>query len=231
MSARTSVLYGNRLYGQVLFENNDDPQFLVATLGDSSAMTDVEVLATGKLLAETESMSDLLVKLVALTLTEAESMSDAKVLLVQKLLAETQGSAEAFSIQLERIFAETMAMTEARVIAVSKAFVETVTLSEVFTIAFVITLVDQMAITDANVQILQIKGFSDFVLLKEWIAIKHIRPNPWTKDSQIPLSPTLFGRPLYAQKLYVATPIVTWVPPTVRNRAWTNSDGQNNQEA
>lgn len=232
MATRTQVLYGNRLYGRVLYENNDDPQFLVASLGDSSAMAEAEIVATGKLLAETESMSDLLKKLVALTLTEAESMSDARVLRVQKILAESQGSADVFSIRLGRVFAETQAMTEARVMAVSKVFAETVTLTPALTIAFVTSLVDQMTISDASVQVVQIKGFSDFVLLKEWIAIKHLRANPWTETTLTPVGLTLFGRPLYGSKLYAANPVTNWVNQNIaRQRAWTNSDGENNQEA
>lgn len=231
MATRTQVLYGNRLYGRVTYELNDDPQTFTATLSDSQASADADTITIGRNFADTQSSSDLLVKLVAKLLTETETMSDARVMLVQKILTETQGSSDAFTARIGQALAETQPMTEARTFAVAKAFSESVTMTPTFTIQFIVSLVDGMTIIDNSVVIVQTKGFTDFVLLKEWVSIKLSRPNPWTAAQHVELSLTLYAQPLYAQKLFGATPTTAWAFPNSRQRAWTNSDGQNINEA
>lgn len=231
MATRTQVLYGNRLYGRVTYEENDDPQFLTANLGDSSSMADLEKVATGKVFPETETMSELLVKLAAKVLTEATTPSDARVLAVRKVLTESVSESESFAIKLARIFAETQASTDARSNAVGKALAETVTLTETRAMSVASVFLDTLTIVDNSVHIVQTKGFGDLVLIKEWIGLKLTRANPWIEPSVIPASFTLFGQPLYGQKLFATTPTTNWVMPASRNRAWTNSDGQNTQEA
>jgi len=115
MANLTQVLYGNRLYGAVTYEENYDPQTLTASLGDTQASSEADIFHTAKPLSDTQASADAIAKLI------------------EKLLADTQGSSESRIASLLKALSESQGSTDAVVLAGAKALSELITLSEAWT--------------------------------------------------------------------------------------------------
>lgn len=149
----------------------------------------------------------------AVPLSETQATVDVDAIEAKVPLADTQSSSDSKTAVFGKVFSETQASVDAKTFNGTQHFT------------------DSLLPADQNVAVRMNKGFSEFFILQEWIQIKLIRANVWSSPSATSVTQTLYGRPLFGQRLFSATPGTIWTKDTTRQRNWTNLDGENNQEA
>lgn len=226
MSVQTIVLYGNRLYDAETYSTNQDPQSLSAILSDAMAMTDSEKQNAIKAIAE------------AITMAETRIMSGTKVLTDSSTMIETLAKAlimhtltDSVSMSDTRVIAATKALAEALAVADTlivttgtKALTESLTMTEQRLIAAVKILVDSLTVADATVNILQDKGLSDFILLKDWLELRWQKANVWQITPAYNFRPSSihnYGPGVYyGVDFYSSNPSVNWLLQTASPATW-----------
>lgn len=214
MSLTTDVLYGNRLYGQPTYSENNDPQSLSLPLSDSTTTSDsivdsatqiisdamglTEILATSgiKVLSDSSSLTDLLRTLAGFNLLEIETLSDSTVIRVIKTLSD--------------LFIVTDSLIS---VSALKMLSDSSTLSEQRLFQLHTTLAESLSILDNRIQISQTRSITDFIILNEWISIVLGKANIWaTQGAQTNSSGknVLYDVPEYSKDLYSADPTIQW---------------------
>lgn len=183
MSTQTEVLYGNRLYDQVTYSTNQDPQTFTATLSDSTSLSDARVIDT-----ITQALSDL------------ATLSDARIITSgTKVLTDTETLSDSIAKTLSHALSDSTSVTDSTVVkTITKAISELITLSEArIIVSGTKVLPDTVTLTESIAKILS-HAFSDSTSLSDIRTI--------TATKVIPVIPTITAPfPLYGQILYTGS--------------------------
>jgi len=227
MSNQTVVLYGNRLYDNITYSSNQDPQTFSASLSDSTSLTDARILDTitqlladiqalidtrlfssQKILADTENLSENLIKLLNHSFSDSISLSDSEVLLNKKVLQDTISALESIITTIGiKALLETLTLTESRFFQTSRILLETLVLHEL------------------SITVHESTTLADFTILNEWLSLKLNRANIWTSKSAsetVNAILEIYDKSLYDKPLYSGMAGIDWIIPNNDSATWIN---------
>jgi hypothetical protein len=109
-----------------------------------------------------------------------------------------------------------------------KALAESMSMTEQMLLDSVKILVDACTAQDAPLLLRQIKGLSEFILVKDWVEIKLLRAGIWQTTPAFGFRPSqihLYGPGVYyAVDYYGANPTVNWLLITLNAATWRRNE-------
>lgn len=127
-----------------------------------------------------------------------------------------------------QFLADAIAMLEAAITTDGiKALADSLSMTESQLIAATKILVDSIDVQDASVQLQQIKGLSDFILVKDWVELQLLRAGVWSESPAYGFRPSnihLYGPGVYyGFDFYSSNPTVAWLIATPATTTWEMS--------
>lgn len=122
-------------------------------------------------------------------------------------------------------------LADSDVITATKALSDAVTMVDSEVLQPSKPLSDTAFVSDTTIVVAATKSITDFIRLKEWLSIQHIKAEIWTiqsAETDIRVAFTLYGRPLYGESLYSDAPTSSWIVPEGSAENFTNLDGEGN---
>lgn len=248
MANLTQVLFGNREFGKVTYQENYDPQTLAASLGDTASLSESDVLSGAKPLSDSTALSDAITKLVETLLTDSATLSESRIMEAIHTLSDSVTLADAKNLAGTKPVSDLISLADSRVTTVfTKALSEITQTSKTlfgsmnyagslfsgnFTELDIFmrdglvkqvlrALTETLSVSDSTVAIRQTKGLSDFILLKSWLRLDLKRATVWTASASSTLTFSMYGGdPLFGQSCYAATPKVFWANGSTDLTTW-----------
>lgn len=201
------VLFGQRLYDNVLYSTNPSPQSLSTNLSDSTSLGESRIDSLNKVLPPQITLGAF------------------------PLYGSNDFSSVVYGFNGTGVYDGKIILLESIVHFLStKALVESLSLSESRVLTIAQNLVESLSVTDSKAHIVLNPGLTDFVVLKEWLTIQLQKNNGiWSTLPTNTHAMTLFGQLLYSKPLYGFIPVITWTPSLVTvAENFTNADGKGN---
>lgn len=230
MSQQNPVLYGSRLYGDVLYALTEDYETYNTAFYESASVSDIQAVQT-----ITKAINDILASADLKTTVGIKSLLDTETLTDSLLKALTTHFADSLTSSDIRTFEATKVITDALLaldetieVMSTKVLSDSASLADQIALTIQKVLLDVLATLDSRLLITATKDLTDFIEFREWISITLKKVNPWqsglASQSAVPLP--LYGRILYGSSLYGYTPYGTWGKPSVSRSSFTNRDGE-----
>ena len=105
-----------------------------------------------------------------------------------------------------------------------KPLADSLSMTEEALINSIKALIEELSVEDAPLVLQQIKGLSDFILVKDWLALKLQRANIWQSTPAYGFRPSNihnYGPGVYyAVDFYASNPTVNWLLSTPNTATW-----------
>lgn len=115
-----------------------------------------------------------------------------------------------------------------------KALAESLSMSETRLVSALKHLADAIITEDSSVLIQQIKGFSEFIRVKDWIELKLDRAGIWQSTPAFGFAPSqihLYGPNVYyGFDYYAANPSVNWLLTALNSTTWLMTEAATQSE-